>query len=254
MEAGEKKELLDDQEDDEKAEGGGDEDGDDAVKVAGENKGDVESGDEDDDAEKGALVESPGKKSQVRNTVIQPLTERPSVSSRLAKRTDSLLFAGKEEVKAATMCLQKRELRPDVARDRHKQEDNLRRRHHRHTPTNIYHCEYNNLHLPIGKKFEVLISPHQLLYHIEYTKVLVAVLLSAGWANVARLVEGGRFIETHTACGPVRGTVDGPDQFTFNGIPYAVPVMEADRFTHSRWEGGNGQLALRSLSDICLSL
>ena len=72
VEAGEKKELLDDEEDDEedsnkKAKGGGDEDGDDAVKVAGEKKGDVENGDEDDDAEKGALVESPGKKSQVRS-------------------------------------------------------------------------------------------------------------------------------------------------------------------------------------------
>ena len=62
----------------------------------------------------------------------------------------------------------------------------------------------------------------------------MAVLLSAGWANAARLVEGGKFIETHTACGPVRGTVDGPDQFTFTGIPYAVPVTDADRFTHSR--------------------
>ena len=62
----------------------------------------------------------------------------------------------------------------------------------------------------------------------------MAVLLSAGWANAARLVEGGKFIETHTACGPVRGTVDGPDQFTFMGIPYAVPVTDADRFTHSR--------------------
>ena len=68
----------------------------------------------------------------------------------------------------------------------------------------------------------------------QHTKVLVAVLLSAGWANAARLVEGGRFIETHTACGPVRGAVDGPDQFTFTGIPYAVPVTDADRFTHSR--------------------
>lgn len=72
----------------------------------------------------------------------------------------------------------------------------------------------------------------------------MAVLLSAGWANEARLVDGGRFIETHTACGPVRGTVDGADQFTFLGIPYAVPVLEADRFTHSRWE----QL---SLSNFC---
>ena len=68
----------------------------------------------------------------------------------------------------------------------------------------------------------------------QHTKVLVAVLLSAGWANAARLVEGGKFIETHTACGPVRGAVDGPDQFTFTGIPYAVPVTDADRFTHSR--------------------
>ena len=71
VEAGEKKELLDDEEDDEeesvkKAEG---EEGDDEVKVAGSPKkgegGDVVNGD-DDDAEKGALVESPGKKSQVR--------------------------------------------------------------------------------------------------------------------------------------------------------------------------------------------
>ena len=98
MEAGEKKELLDDQEDDEKAEGGGDEDGDDAVKVAGENKGDVESGDEDDDAEKGALVESPGKKSQVRNTVIQPLTERPSHLDSLNERTHCYL-QGKRRLK-----------------------------------------------------------------------------------------------------------------------------------------------------------
>ena len=69
---------------------------------------------------------------------------------------------------------------------------------------------------------------------ILFIIVLVAVLLRAGWVNAARLVDGGRFIETHTACGPVRGTVDGADQFTFLGIPYAVPVLEADRFKHSR--------------------
>ena len=28
--------------------------------------------------------------------------------------------------------------------------------------------------------------------------------------------------------------VDGPDQFSFTGIPYAVPVVGAERLTHSR--------------------
>ena len=66
VEAGEKKELLDDEEDDNEDEANkkaneGDED---FVKVDGEKNEDDE---DEDDAEKGALVESPGKKSQVRN-------------------------------------------------------------------------------------------------------------------------------------------------------------------------------------------
>ena len=64
VEAGEKKELLDDEEDDNEDEANkkaneGDED---SVKVDGD-----KNEDDEDDAEKGALVESPGKKSQVRN-------------------------------------------------------------------------------------------------------------------------------------------------------------------------------------------
>ena len=63
VEAGEKKELLDDEEDDNEDEANKKAEGDeDSVKVDGE-----KNEDDEDDAEKGALVESPGKKSQVRN-------------------------------------------------------------------------------------------------------------------------------------------------------------------------------------------
>lgn len=64
--------------------------------------------------------------------------------------------------------------------------------------------------------------------------VLVAAFTPVGWANEARLIRGGKFIETHTTCGPVEGLVDGLDQFSFRGIPYAVPVIGTQRFTHSR--------------------
>ncbi|TRY73621.1 hypothetical protein TCAL_09914 [Tigriopus californicus] len=64
--------------------------------------------------------------------------------------------------------------------------------------------------------------------------VLVAAFTPVGWANEARLIGGGKFIETHTTCGPVEGLVDGLDQFSFKGIPYAVPVVGTQRFTHSR--------------------
>jgi hypothetical protein len=64
--------------------------------------------------------------------------------------------------------------------------------------------------------------------------VLIALCTRPSWTNEARISVSGRFIVTHTTCGPVQGVVDSPDQFSFRGIPYAVPVLEDNRFTHSR--------------------
>ena len=35
--------------------------------------------------------------------------------------------------------------------------------------------------------------------------ILIAACTQSGWANEARIVDGGKFIETHTVCGPVQG-------------------------------------------------
>ncbi len=35
--------------------------------------------------------------------------------------------------------------------------------------------------------------------------VAVASCAPSGWTNDARIVDGGKFIETHTVCGPVQG-------------------------------------------------
>ena len=61
--------------------------------------------------------------------------------------------------------------------------------------------------------------------------IVIAATVPGGWANHHRLVEGGRWVETETSCGRVRGLVEGEDQFSFRGIPYSAPT---DRFQHSR--------------------
>ena len=67
--------------------------------------------------------------------------------------------------------------------------------------------------------------------------ILIAVCAAAGsgWANEARIVAGGEFIQTHTTCGPIQGAVDGPDRFSFHGIPYAAPAIgDKGRLRHAR--------------------
>jgi hypothetical protein len=61
--------------------------------------------------------------------------------------------------------------------------------------------------------------------------IIIAASVPGGWSNEHRLVEGGRYIETMTGCGPVRGHVEGEDRFLFRSLPYSVPV---ERFSHSR--------------------
>ena len=61
--------------------------------------------------------------------------------------------------------------------------------------------------------------------------IIIAASMPGGWANRHRLVEGGKYVETLTGCGMVRGHVDGKDRFHFRSLPYSVPV---DRFAHSR--------------------
>ena len=61
--------------------------------------------------------------------------------------------------------------------------------------------------------------------------IIVAASLPGGWQNHHKLVEDGRFVETQTSCGVVRGLVEGEDRFVFRNIPYSVPVQ---RFSHSR--------------------
>lgn len=64
--------------------------------------------------------------------------------------------------------------------------------------------------------------------------ILVAICTPSDWTNYARISEDGQFVTTHTSCGPVKGLVEGQDQFSFKRIPYAIPVLNTDRWTHSR--------------------
>ena len=61
--------------------------------------------------------------------------------------------------------------------------------------------------------------------------IIIAACAPRGWQNHHKLVEGGKYIETETACGKVLGWVEGNDRFLFRAIPYSVSV---ERFTHSR--------------------
>ena len=63
--------------------------------------------------------------------------------------------------------------------------------------------------------------------------VICAAAKPSGWSNEARIVGEGKFVETHTSCGPIQGLVDGPDQFSFTRIPYASTPEGTKRWTHS---------------------
>jgi carboxylesterase type B len=72
-----------------------------------------------------------------------------------------------------------------------------------------------------------------LLLLILFIIILVAICTPSAWTNNARISEDGKFVTTHTICGPIKGLVEGEDQFSFKRIPYAVPVLDTDRWTHS---------------------
>jgi len=72
-----------------------------------------------------------------------------------------------------------------------------------------------------------------LLLLILFIIILVAICTPSAWTNSARISEDGKFVTTHTICGPIKGLVEGEDQFSFKRIPYAVPVLDTDRWTHS---------------------
>lgn len=61
--------------------------------------------------------------------------------------------------------------------------------------------------------------------------IIIASCFPGGWSNHHKLVEDGKYVETLTSCGTVRGLVEGPDRFMFKSIPYSVSV---ERFSHSR--------------------
>ena len=61
--------------------------------------------------------------------------------------------------------------------------------------------------------------------------IIIASCVPGGWSNYHKLVEDGKYVETLTSCGTVRGVVEGPDRFMFRNIPYSVSV---ERFSHSR--------------------
>merc|ERR1719458_2194074 len=86
--------------------------------------------------------------------------------------------------------------------------------------------------------------------------IIIAACAPGGWSSSHRLVEDGKFIETVTSCGKVRGHVEGYDRYLFRALPYSVPVA---RFAHSRMpssvdECGEDILQPANSSTTCLRM
>ncbi len=64
--------------------------------------------------------------------------------------------------------------------------------------------------------------------------ILIAICSPSDWSNDYRISDCGKYVTTHTTCGPVQGLVEEWNQFSFRRIPYGVPVMNSDRWTHSQ--------------------
>ena len=91
-------------------------------------------------------------------------------------------------------------------------------------------------------KYNGLERPHQLaflatsaaLLLLLFILIIVAIATPSQWTNYARISTCGKYVTTHTNCGPIQGLVEAHDQFSFQRIPYAVPVQNSDRWTHSK--------------------
>merc|ERR1712223_1494873 len=91
------------------------------------------------------------------------------------------------------------------------------------------------------QKYNALERPHQLgilaslaaLFLFLFILIIVAICSPSDWTNYARITEDGKYVVTDTTCGPIQGLVEGHDQFSFKRIPYAVPLLNTDRWTHS---------------------
>ena len=91
-------------------------------------------------------------------------------------------------------------------------------------------------------KYNGLERPHQLaflatsaaLLLLLFILIIVAIASPSQWTNYARISECGKYVTTHTNCGPIQGLVEAHDQFSFQRIPYAVPVQNTERWTHSK--------------------
>eukprot|EP00093_Oithona_nana_P003152 03152.XXX_10690_3064_1 [CDS] Oithona nana genome sequencing. len=91
-------------------------------------------------------------------------------------------------------------------------------------------------------KYNGLERPHQLaflatsaaLLLLLFILIIVAIATPSQWTNYARISTCGKYVTTHTNCGPIQGLVEAHDQFSFQRIPYAVPVQNSERWTHSK--------------------
>lgn len=83
-------------------------------------------------------------------------------------------------------------------------------------------------------KKKLVIALLGLLFLIIIIIIISVAATPSGWSNESRIVSGGKYVETHTTCGPVQGLVEGPDQFSFKRIPYASPVLNKDRWSYSK--------------------
>jgi len=91
------------------------------------------------------------------------------------------------------------------------------------------------------QKYNALERPHQLgilatlaaLLLFLFILIIVGICSPSDYTNYARISVDGKFVVTDTTCGPIQGLVEGHDQFSFKRIPYAVAVMNSDRWTHS---------------------
>lgn len=92
------------------------------------------------------------------------------------------------------------------------------------------------------QKYEALDRSKQLgvlavlaaLFLFLFILIIVGICAPSNWTNYSRITQDGQYVLTHTTCGPIQGLVEGHDQFSFKRIPYAVPVLNTDRWTHSR--------------------
>ena len=87
--------------------------------------------------------------------------------------------------------------------------------------------KYNGLERP--KQLAVLGTAGSLLL-LLFILIIVAIATPSQWTNYARISECGKYVTTHTNCGPIQGLVEAYDQFSFKRIPYAVPVQNTDRY------------------------